>query len=125
MCHRLLARPGAVPGRRAAAMVSEMEMTETRRRRLFVASCMALIATAVSFAIRVDVLGMKRIVALAFLMHALGVALTIFASGFWMLFAGTLCVGLGNGLVEAFINPLTATLYPDRKTEKLNLLHVW
>jgi MFS family permease len=125
---------------------------------------MALIATAVSFAIRgdvlgdlreafqlsnedlgkaagawaygftlsifiggqlVDLLGMKRIVALAFLMHALGVGLTIFASGFWMLFAGTLAVGLGNGLVEAFINPLTATIYPDRKTEKLNLLHVW
>jgi predicted MFS family arabinose efflux permease len=34
-------------------------------------------------------------------------------------------VGLGNGLVEAFVNPLTATIYPDRKTEKLNLLHVW
>ena len=42
-----------------------------------------------------------------------------------MLFAGTLAVGLGNGLVEAFVNPLTATIYPDRKTEKLNLLHVW
>ncbi len=139
-------------------------MTETRRRRLFVANCMALIATAVTFAIRgdvlgdlraafqlsnedlgkaagawaygftlsifiggqlVDLLGMKRIVAVAFLMHFLGVALTIFANGFWMLFAGTLSVGLGNGLVEAFINPLTATLFPDRKTEKLNLLHVW
>ena len=139
-------------------------MTEARRRRLFVASCMALIATAVTFAIRgdilgelraafslsneelgkaagawaygftlaifiggqlVDLLGMRRIVALAFVMHVAGVALTIFATGFWMLFAGTLCVGLGNGLVEAFINPLTATLYPDRKTEKLNLLHVW
>jgi len=73
----------------------------------------------------VDLLGMKRIVAAAFLMHVIGVALTIFASGFWMLFAGTLSVGLGNGLVEAFINPLTATIYPDRKTEKLNLLHVW
>jgi MFS family permease len=58
-------------------------------------------------------------------MHVLGVALTIFANGFWMLFAGTLAVGLGNGLVEAFINPLTATIYADRKTEKLNLLHVW
>ena len=141
-----------------------MEMTEARRRRLFIASCMALIATAVTFAIRgdilgdlrtrfalsnedlgkaagawaygftlsifiggqlVDLLGMKRIAAAAFLMHFLGVALTIFASGFWMLFAGTLAVGLGNGLVEAFINPLTATVYPDRKTEKLNLLHVW
>jgi len=58
-------------------------------------------------------------------MHVLGVALTIFATGFWMLFAGTLAVGLGNGLVEAFVNPLTATIYPDQKTEKLNLLHVW
>src|SRR5439155_25510639 len=61
----------------------------------------------------------------AFLMHVLGVVLTILAGGFWMLFAGTLAVGLGNGLVEAFINPLTATVYADRKTEKLNLLHVW
>lgn len=139
-------------------------MSEAQRRRLFVASCMALTATAVTFAIRgdilgdlrttfslsnedlgkaagawaygftlsifiggqlVDVLGMKRIVAVAFLMHVIGVALTIWATGFWTLFAGTLCVGLGNGLVEAFVNPLTATIYPDRKTEKLNLLHVW
>jgi MFS family permease len=141
-----------------------MELSEARRRRLFVASCIALIATAVTFAIRgdilgdlraafslsneelgkaagawaygftlsifiggqlVDVLGMGRIAALAFLMHVLGVALTIFAGGFWTLFAGTLSIGLGNGLVEAFINPLTATIHPDRKTEKLNLLHVW
>jgi predicted MFS family arabinose efflux permease len=126
-------------------------ISEAQRRRLFVASCIALIATAVTFSIRgdilgelgttfslnneqlgtaagawaygftlsifiggqlVDILGMKRIVWLAFLMHLTGVALTIFANGFWMLFAGTLCIGLGNGLV-------------DRKTEKLNLLHVW
>jgi predicted MFS family arabinose efflux permease len=139
-------------------------VSEPQRRRLFVASCMALTATAVTFAIRgdilgdlgtrfaltnedlgkaagawaygftlsifiggqlVDILGMKRIVAVAFLMHVIGVVLTIFAAGFWTLFAGTLCVGLGNGLVEAFVNPLTATIYPDRKTEKLNLLHVW
>ena len=58
-------------------------------------------------------------------MHVIGVALTIFAGGFWMLFAGTLAIGPGNGLVEAAVNPLTATIYPDRKTEKLNALHVW
>ena len=73
----------------------------------------------------VDLLGMRRIMLMAFLMHVLGVLLTILASGFWTLFAGTLAIGLGNGLVEAFINPLTATIYPERKTEKLNLLHVW
>jgi fucose permease len=73
----------------------------------------------------VDLLGMRRIMLTAFLTHVLGVALTVLASGFWTLFAGTLAIGLGNGLVEAFINPLTATIYPERKTEKLNLLHVW
>ena len=145
-------------------MVDNAVVSEAQRRRLFVASCMALTATAVTFAVRgdilgdlgtafsltnedlgkaagawaygftlsifiggqlVDLLGMKRIVAMAFLMHVAGVLLTIFATGFWSLFFGTLCVGLGNGLVEAFVNPLTATIYPDRKTEKLNLLHVW
>ncbi|HVF26675.1 MAG TPA: MFS transporter [Pyrinomonadaceae bacterium] len=139
-------------------------LTEAQRRSLFIASCVALIATAMSFAIRgdildplgrqfdlnkeqlgtaagawaygftlsiiiggqlVDLLGMKRIVGLAFLAHVAGVLLTIFANGFWMLFAGTLSVGLGNGLVEAAVNPLVATIYSDRKTEKLNQLHVW
>jgi MFS family permease len=42
-----------------------------------------------------------------------------------MLFAGTLAIGLANGFVEAAVNPLTATIYADRKTEKLNALHVW
>lgn len=131
---------------------------------LFTASCMSLIATAMSFAIRndimgdlgtqfglskyqlglatgtwglgfagailvggplCDVLGMRRILYLAFAGHAAGFLMTIFASGFGMLFAGTLLGGIGNGMVEAAINPLVATLYPDKKTAKLNLLHAW
>jgi fucose permease len=42
-----------------------------------------------------------------------------------MLFIGTLAIGLANGFVEAAVNPLTATVYSDRKTEKLNALHAW
>jgi MFS family permease len=57
--------------------------------------------------------------------HLSGIVLTIFAQGFWTLFAGTLAIGLGNGLVEAACNPLIATLYPQHKTEKLNQFHVW
>ena len=37
-----------------------------------------------------------------------------------MLFAG-----FGNGLVEAVINPLIATVYSEEKTHKLNVLHAW
>jgi fucose permease len=73
----------------------------------------------------VDLLGMGRIMLLAFLSHAAGCVLTILAPGFGALFAATLIVGIGNGLVEAAINPLVATLYPNDKTAKLNLLHAW
>ena len=34
-------------------------------------------------------------------------------------------MAMGNGLIEAAANPLVATIYPDRKTEKLNIFHVW
>lgn len=132
--------------------------------RLFLGSCLALIATAVSFAVigaimgslkaqfvltnkdvgyiagaatwgftvsiillgpLCDALGMKRLLWFAFLCHLAGPLTMIFASGFWGLFWGALILSLGNGTVEAVCNPLVATIYPDRKTEKLNQFHVW
>ena len=134
------------------------------RERLFLASCIALLATGMTFAVRgdimgplgqqfalsdrnvgliagaafygfmlsilfggslVDALGMGRILALAFASHVCGLLLTIFAPSFALLFAGTLIVGIGNGLVEAACNPLIATVYSDRKTQKLNAFHAW
>ena len=139
-------------------------LSEGQRQRLFIASCIALIATAMTFAIRgdilspierefsinperlglaagmwaygftisivvggmlVDAVGMGRLLAAAFVAHLTGVTLTIFTNGFWLFFFGTFAVGLGNGLIEAAVNPLVATVYADRKTEKLNQLHVW
>ncbi|HUS04994.1 MAG TPA: MFS transporter, partial [Bryobacteraceae bacterium] len=38
---------------------------------------------------------------------------------------GMVITGIGWGLVETVINPLTTTLYPDDKTHKLNVLHAW
>ncbi len=132
--------------------------------RLFPASCVALIATAMSFAIRGDImgdfervfglsatdvgwiagaafwgfglsmalggplcdaLGMKTLARLAAVGHIGGTLLTIFASNFAMLFTATLVIGIANGLVEAFVNPLIATLYPQDKTSRLVALHAW
>jgi len=134
------------------------------RERLFLASCIALLATGMTFAVRgdimgplgqqfvlsdrnvgliagaafygfmlsilfggslVDSLGMGRILTLAFASHVCGLLLTILAPSFAVLFAGTLIVGIGNGLVEAACNPLIATVYSDRKTQKLNAFHAW
>ncbi len=133
-------------------------------KRLFLLSCIALIATAMSFAIRGDIMGdfegvfsldkvqlgwiggaafwgfglsiifggplcdifgLGNILRMAAVGHIGGTLLTIFAPNFTVLFAATLLIGIANGLVEASINPLVATMYPDQKTKKLTLLHAW
>ena len=139
-----------------------------QRNKLFVASCLALLVTSLSFGIRagllnqwgaefnlsasqlgtiaatafwgfplaviiggmvVDVIGMKRLLVLAFIFHLLGIILTIFAGSFgdpfWSLFLSTLCIGIANGTVEAACNPLVTALYPENKTTKLNHFHLW
>lgn len=73
----------------------------------------------------VDIIGMKRLLVMAFIFHLAGIVLTIFAQGYWTLFLSTLLIGIANGTVEAACNPLVATLYPDNKTTRLNHFHLW
>jgi MFS family permease len=73
----------------------------------------------------VDIIGMKRLLLMAFLFHLLGIVLTVFAEGYWSLFLSTLLIGIANGTVEAACNPLVATIYSDNKTTKLNHFHLW
>ncbi len=73
----------------------------------------------------VDIIGMKRLLVLAFIFHLGGILLTVFAQGYWTLFISTLLIGIANGTVEAACNPLVATLYPEEKTTRLNYFHLW
>lgn len=72
-----------------------------------------------------DIVGMNRLIIIAFVGHAVGIVLTIFATGFWSLFLSTLVLGISNGMVEAACNPLITSLYPTEKTKKLNMFHFW
>jgi MFS family permease len=79
-----------------------------------------------------DYLGMGRLLSLACLLHIGGNLVIILANpasslstSYWVLWFGMLSVGLAHGLVEAVINPLIATLYPEDKTHRLNVLHAW
>ncbi|HEV3221726.1 MAG TPA: MFS transporter [Puia sp.] len=73
----------------------------------------------------VDIIGMKRLLEMAFIFHLAGIILTITATGYWTLFLSTLLIGIANGTVEAACNPLVASLFPDNKTTKLNHFHLW
>ncbi|CAH8282531.1 fucose permease [Mariniflexile fucanivorans] len=140
-------------------------MENINKNRLFLASCLALITTAMTFAIRarletvfgpegigltleqlgyafapaffgftiamiiggplVDLLGIKKITWMAFVTHAIGIVLTLMADSMTSLFIATLFVGVGNGMVEAALNPMIASMYTTEKTKMLNRFHVW
>ncbi len=73
----------------------------------------------------VDIIGIGRIIFIAFICHVAGIVMTIFATGFWTLFVSTLLIGIGNGSVEAACNPLITSMYTDEKTRRLNRFHAW
>jgi MFS family permease len=79
-----------------------------------------------------DAVGMGVMLPLSGICFVLGTLVFLFAgnlssgSGIYnVLWGAAALTGVGQGLVETVINPLTATLYPDQKTEKLNILHAW
>jgi MFS family permease len=43
--------------------------------------------------------------------------------GYLLLYWGSIILGLGNGTVEAYVNPVVATLFSKDKTKWLNMLH--
>jgi MFS family permease len=73
----------------------------------------------------VDIMGIGRVIAIAFACHVIGLTMTIFANGFWTLFFSTMFIGIANGSVEAACNPLITAIYPNDKTAKLNRFHMW
>src|SRR5450432_3135768 len=73
----------------------------------------------------VDIIGMKKLLVMAFIFHLAGIILTIASTGYWTLFLSTLLIGIANGTVQAACNPLVASLFPENKTTKLNHFHLW
>jgi MFS family permease len=80
-----------------------------------------------------DKIGYGTLMVTAFAMHLTSAALTLatgaaFASGgkpaaFQCLFWGMFLFAVGNGIAEAVVNPLVATLFPTQRTHYLNILH--
>ncbi len=78
------------------------------------------------FSLIIDRIGYGVAMVFAFIAHTVSAILTIFAGsfgGFTVLYFATFLFALGNGIVEAVINPVVATMYPNNKTHYLNILH--
>jgi len=78
-------------------------------------------------------IGYGKLMSFAFFTHFLSAVITLAApavfaaSGkdatYWCLFIGMFMFAVGNGVCEAVVNPLVATLFPNNKTHYLNILH--
>jgi MFS family permease len=87
----------------------------------------------IGFSLVIDKIGYKIAMLIAFVGHItwaiMGVSAYFLshqgdkATAYQLLFWGSLVLALGNGTVEAFINPVVATLFHREKTKWLNILH--
>ncbi len=101
----------------------EFGLTNTQQGELAGAGLWPFAITIVLFSLVLDRFGSRNSMIFAFVCHIAAVVLTVTANGYAMLYVATVVAALGNGTVEAVINPVVATMFSRDKTKWLNILH--
>ena len=121
---------------------TEFQLTSEQIGYLQGAGLFPFAISIILFSLIIDKLGNGKSMAIAFTLHVLSAIVTLAApfmlaaagsspeaiaagqkSGFILLYIGTFIFALGNGTVEAVVNPVTATLFPRDKAKHFNMLH--
>ena len=109
-------------------------------QELFGAGIWPFAISIIAFSLIIDKVGYKTAMIFSFICYALYAGLAFMAHGivngvegealtaaqskaYGYLYWGSVVLGLGNGTVEAFINPVVATMFYREKTKWLNILH--
>jgi DHA2 family metal-tetracycline-proton antiporter-like MFS transporter len=75
------------------------------------------------FSLVADRIGYKLVALFAITCHTISLLLTLRANSYESLYWATLLIAVANGTVEAFVNPVVATMFPREKAKWLNILH--
>jgi MFS family permease len=121
---------------------AEFNLTQEQIGYLLGAGLFPFAISIILFSLVIDRIGNGVSMAIAFTLHVVSAVITLAAPfalagagaspeeiaagqkvGFTLLYIGTFLFALGNGTVEAVVNPVTATLYDREKTRYLNILH--
>ena len=109
-------------------------------QELFGAGIWPFAISIIVFSLIIDNVGYKTAMIFSFVCYALYALFAFMARGavsgvegdalaaaqksaYNYLYIGSVILGLGNGTVEAFINPVVATMFQKEKTKWLNILH--
>ena len=111
---------------------SYWSLSKTQKGEIFGVGLWPFAISIVLFSLIIDRIGYGKAMVFAFICHVVSAIITIYAvtipaaessRAYWTLYIGTFIVALGNGTVEAVINPVVATLFNRDKTKWLNILH--
>lgn len=122
--------------------ISDFNLDKVRGQELFGAGIWPFAISIILFSFVIDQIGYKTAMFFSFVCYAVYAALallaysTIHAAGlqgpaltaaqnqaYSYLYTGSVILGLGNGTVEAFSNPVVATIFSREKPKWLNRLH--
>ena len=101
----------------------EFDLSQTQMGELAGVGLWPFAISIVLLSLIIDKIGFKATLWFAAACHVIGLVLILQANGYWSLYWGTFVLSLGNGAVEAGINPLIAREFRHDKTTWLNRLH--
>ncbi len=119
---------------------TEFGLSESQKGEILGVGLWPFAISIVLFSLIIDSIGYGKAMIFAFVCHIVSAISTIFTpqlaemiagsnqdeyreAAYWLLYGSTFIVALGNGTVEAVINPVVATLFKHNKTKWLNILH--
>lgn len=101
----------------------EFNLTRTQMGQIMGVGLWPFAVSIVLFSLIIDKIGYGWSMGIAFFFHISSLIITLLAKDYSMLYLGTLVFALGNGVVEASINPAVSSLFPNEKAKWLNKLH--
>jgi MFS family permease len=102
---------------------AEFHFSETQKGELFGVGLWPFAISIVLFSLVIDKIGYKTAMIFGFACHILSLIMTLMAKDYDGLYWANFVVALGNGTVEAYINPVVATQFSKDKVRWLNVLH--
>lgn len=121
---------------------SDFGLDNVQAQELFGAGIWPFAISIILFSLVIDKIGYRAAMYFSFVCYAIYTVLALSAyamvkqeglsgaeleaaqgTAFNMLYGGSVVLALGNGTVEAFINPVVATMFSREKTKWLNILH--
>lgn len=102
---------------------ADLGLTQTQVGEILGAGLWPFAVSIILFSLIIDKVGYKFAMWFGFVCHVIA-ALTIpFANSYATMYLATFILALGNGTVEAYANPVVATVFTKDKTKWLNILH--